>query len=335
MGEDVAYRLHFTAQDLARTRIADKAMPFLELHIAMRAVQSRTRRAALDAWRRSVDARLTAPARMALSLVPVVGYAQSLFPPTCAGDPEELPDRVLATPRAEIRAQMSAIAEVQPVPSWTQRLADDRALLKQLGIELRGLYDHLLGPYWANIEGLFAQDRAVRAQQWLTGGVERVLAEANPQWMRWDPPVLEIKMVNGAQHDHVLEGQGVLLHPSALCDRTIIDYETEPQPVITYPACGDDPLRRMAVLTPEPARARPGGAVAALLGQTRSSVLNVIAEHAGCSTKELADLAGVAPASASEHATVLREAGLIHTVRHRNTVRHSPTDLGIGLLGLR
>lgn len=58
----------------------------------------------------------------------------------------------------------------------------------------------------------------------------------------------------------------------------------------------------------------------------------LIAEHPGCSTKELAGLAGIAPASASEHATVLREAGLVQTVRHRNLAVHSATVLGVALL---
>jgi hypothetical protein len=56
-------------------------------------------------------------------------------------------------------------------------------------------------------------------------------------------------------------------------------------------------------------------------------VLDVIAEHPGRSTQEAA-------ATAGEHATVLHEAGLIQTVRYRTTVRHSPTDLGIDLLGV-
>lgn len=62
-------------------------------------------------------------------------------------------------------------------------------------------------------------------------------------------------------------------------------------------------------------------------------MLSAIAENPGCSTKELAALLGIAPPSASEHATTLREARLIDTVRDRNTVLHSPTALGITLLG--
>jgi hypothetical protein len=41
---------------------------------------------------------------------------------------------------------------------------------------------------------------------------------------------------------------------------------------------------------------------------------------------------GIAPASASEHASTLRAAKLITTARHRNTVLRTPTPLGIALL---
>ncbi|WP_306959389.1 winged helix-turn-helix domain-containing protein [Streptomyces afghaniensis] len=73
-------------------------------------------------------------------------------------------------------------------------------------------------------------------------------------------------------------------------------------------------------------------AVTALLGRTRAAVLHTIAEHPGCTTKELAFHTGIAPASASEHASTLRAAKLITTSRHRNTALHTPTPLGIALL---
>jgi hypothetical protein len=328
----VVYRIHFSLKDLACTRIADKPMPFTELQFAIRALQDRSQPARLDYWRRHVRAQLTVPARMAMTLTPPVGYSPSFLAPSHAGTPEQLLDSVHATPRAGIRTEMKAIAELQSMPTWTHRLADDAAVFEQVRVGLGSLYDHLLSPYWKQLEDLFTADRTARVHQWLSGGVERVFAQVNPRWMRWNAPVLEIRMPNGAEHDLVLEGQGILLLPSVFCTRSIVDDGAWPQPVVSYPAALDDPLRRLTVFTPEPAKARPTDAVSALLGQTRSCVLNVIAEHPGCSTKELADLAGIAPASASEHARVLREAGLVQTVRHRNTARHSPTNLGINLL---
>ncbi|MFI6982279.1 ArsR/SmtB family transcription factor [Embleya sp. NPDC050154] len=48
-----------------------------------------------------------------------------------------------------------------------------------------------------------------------------------------------------------------------------------------------------------------------------------------CTTTELARRLSISPAGASQHATVLRQANLITSRRHRNTVHHSLTPLGI------
>jgi DNA-binding transcriptional ArsR family regulator len=52
----------------------------------------------------------------------------------------------------------------------------------------------------------------------------------------------------------------------------------------------------------------------------------------GCTTTELARRLRISPGGASQHATVLREAGLVTSRRQRNTVRHSITKLGLDLL---
>ena len=50
-------------------------------------------------------------------------------------------------------------------------------------------------------------------------------------------------------------------------------------------------------------------------------------------TVELAGVVGISPASASEHATVLRDANLIETSREGRAARHSLTPLGRTILG--
>ncbi|WP_067543171.1 ArsR/SmtB family transcription factor [Nocardia crassostreae] len=72
--------------------------------------------------------------------------------------------------------------------------------------------------------------------------------------------------------------------------------------------------------------------LSALLGRTRAAVLEAIAD--GGSTTLLAQRLGVSPATASEHAAVLREAGLVASIRVRNSVHHNLTPLGVALLGL-
>jgi DNA-binding transcriptional ArsR family regulator len=333
-GAIVVYRIHFTAQDLARTRVAETPMPLIELTLAARALQDRSQPVRLDAWRRRACARLSTQARMALSLIPPVGWSPGFIFRPLAGSAEESLERVRAVPRTHVAEALTFIAERQPVPSWAHQLADDAALYKQFVDGLASLNAILLGPYEARLTDLFMADRTVRMRQFLNGGIEHLLAQLNPQWLWWNPPVLEVRMANGIDFDLRLEGHGVLLVPSMFGTRSLVDDDWpaagQPQPIITYPAGHDRPLNRLTTFAPGASKSR--SAISALLGNTRAAVLTTIAEHPGCSTKELAALAGIAAASASEHATILRQAGLINTVRHRNTAIHSPTKLGIALL---
>ncbi|MFB7511570.1 hypothetical protein [Streptomyces broussonetiae] len=211
-------------------------------------------------------------------------------------------EQVRATSRRQIQADLADAAEYSSVPGWARHLADDASLFDEVCTGLRELHDSLLGPLWPQLNAHFMADRAVRARQLLTGGVEQLLAGANPQWMRWNPPVLEVRMINGADGDLYLEGEGITLVPSVFCLRTIV---ISPAPFfITYPALHEQPLRQFTALAPMPGPT-PTAAVAALLGRTRAAVLNAIAEYSGCSTKDLATLVGIAPASASEHVSLM------------------------------
>ncbi|MFI1439137.1 winged helix-turn-helix domain-containing protein [Streptomyces fructofermentans] len=323
----MAYRIHFTLQDLARTRVAEAPMPLHELELAARTLQSRSQPLRLDAWRRRARAQLTAPARMALALMPAVGHSPGFLSPIRTGAIEDLVDHVRGTPRARVRANLMETERRRPsFPAWARRLADDASLFAELCTGLSHLHACLLGPYWAQFTEHLSIDRTLRLQQLLTGGVEQLLTQANPQWMRWNPPVLEIRMMSGATRDLHLDGQGLLLIPSMLCTRAVV---TEGRQVgVSYPACPD---QRRELTAPTAGPARSAG-LSALLGRTRTAVLAAVAEHHNCSTKELAARAGIAPASASEHASTLREAGLITSLRHRNSVLHSPTPLGLALL---
>ena len=67
-----------------------------------------------------------------------------------------------------------------------------------------------------------------------------------------------------------------------------------------------------------------------LVGQTRSAVLHGVG--GGCTTSELARRVGVSLASASQHASVLREAGLVTTRRAGRSVAHRLTARGREML---
>jgi Helix-turn-helix domain len=71
-------------------------------------------------------------------------------------------------------------------------------------------------------------------------------------------------------------------------------------------------------------------ALAALVGRNRAAVLGSIAD--GCTTTELAERVRISVAAASQHASVLRDAGLIVTRRQGGAVLHLLTPLGTELL---
>lgn len=320
------FRIHFTAHDLARTRVATAPLPLLELRLAASTLRDHRPSVRLDPWRAGLP-RLPDEARMALALCAPEGCCSPGFlTPPQEGAVEDALERVRATPGPDIRHELSVMARYQTVPAWTRDLDRDAGLRRRLYDGIGLLFDCLLRPYWERISSVFAADRTRRMHQLLDGGVESLLTQANPQWMRWNPPVLEVRMASGLDRDLYLDGRGIVLMPSFFFTRTVV-YEDDTQPVISCPAAHDQPLQHLTVLA-SPDR----GNLAALIGATRAAVLTAVAEHPGCSTKQLATLTHIAPPSASEHATVLRQAGLIHTTRHRNTALHTPTPLGVRLL---
>lgn len=330
----MVYRIHFTVDDLARTRVSPCSLPLMELGAAVRTLQQPGHAVRFGAWRRRALADLRPEARMVLDLIRTRRWAPDFL--TCAesGSPEEVLERVRATPRARIRGDLEHVAAGWPLPPWAKGLADDRDLFQRLCDSLEHMYSVLLSPHWAQITSNATAEVGMRTRQALTGGMEHLLSSANPHCVRWNAPVLEVSMASGLDGDLLLEGRGLLLVPSYFGLRwSAVCTASAPQPVLTYPA--HSPWDARSPLT-QPSHAEHHGtgspALSALLGHTRAAVLMNIAEHPGCCTKELALLAGVTPPTASEHATTLRQAGLVQTARHRNTALHTLTALGTALL---
>jgi DNA-binding transcriptional ArsR family regulator len=187
-----------------------------------------------------------------------------------------------------------------------------------------------LAPYWSRIQAAVDADRTRRARALLDGGVEGLLASLRPT-MRWDAGVLEVLDYPDTRELH-LDGRGLLLVPSFFCARTPVALlDPALPPVLVYP------VDRLGGLVPEPGNgagpaSATGGreALAALLGRTRAAVLE--ATDDGCTTGEVARRLRISPAAASQHTTVLRNAGLLVSHRERNTVLHTLTPLGRAVL---
>jgi DNA-binding transcriptional ArsR family regulator len=330
----VAYRIHFTVEDMARTGVGHSP-PLGELSAAVRVLRSNSYPVRLGAWRRDAFAKLDPKARMVFDLIPPRGVAPTFMTASGAGSPAEMLERMRATPRRQIREDLAHVAEWRSPPPWTRHLEDDPQLLRQLCDSVAHVMDVLLAPYWAHIASEVAADHGRQMRKLLTGGVESLLTALNPRHVAWKPPVLEVSLLAGIDGDLHLDGRGLLFTPSFFGgEAPAIDIDAEPRPVLRYPILPDrpsdtPPLFLSSTRPPSPVARSP---LASLLGHTRAAVLDAIAEHTGCSTKELASLVGITPSSASEHATTLRTAGLVRTVRHRNMALHMPTTLGISLL---
>ncbi|MEW2515984.1 winged helix-turn-helix domain-containing protein, partial [Streptomyces sp. NPDC046870] len=169
----------------------------------------------------------------------------------------------------------------------------------------------------ARMQALVDAERAVQARTLLDSGSEGLLAGLGPA-MRWRPPVLQVNYP--VEHDIHLDGRGLVLVPSVFCWRvpiTLIDPSLPP--VLVYPL-----PRTQGWWSLEGTKDHPK-ALSSLLGPTRAACLRLIED--GCTTGELARRTGVAPPTASQHATALREAGLTTSTRQGNTVLHTLTPL--------
>lgn len=321
-------RIHFTGDDLARTRVTSAPWPLWELSIAVRELQTRDHPLRLGAWRRQVLPGLPPQVRELFRVMPQRGFIPDALSPPVGGKANVLLDQLSSTPAGELRRQFEALPAVQ-ASAATRLLLSDRGAPMRLAGLMGEVYERALLPYWADITRITDADRAARSKELLHGGVERLLSGLFPLRIRWRPPILEINMMSGTDADVHLGGRGLLLAPSAfLVTGAVVDADAVPQPVLAYPA-HHDPVRPLGATA-----AADGGrtSLVKLLGRTRAAVLHTIAERPGCTTTELAATAGISPASASEHAGVLRGAGLITVRRHRNTVLHVVSPIGTALL---
>ncbi|WP_216206862.1 winged helix-turn-helix domain-containing protein [Amycolatopsis aidingensis] len=334
----MSWRIHFTTDDLARTRIAAAPQPLVELNVAVRMLQdSRHHPVRFGAWRRTALSRLPAQARLVFDLIPVQEWGLDLLTPPGAGDPRALLEQVRSTPARRLRLELAQLAALRehrrPLPRWTERINHDPRLLQQVADLLEQVCRHAIEPYARTLHASTMADRSVRARHIAKGGMDRMLSGLIPGRVRWEPPVLVVTKPGGADVDIDLGGRGLLLVPSLFgSDYPILALDAEPQPLMTYPVHDtnpDQPLPAPVSIGPTPTTPH---ALASLLGRTRATVLTVIGEHPGCTTAELGALAGIAPASASEHASILRKAGLVTTIRHHKAALHSLTQAGVVLL---
>ncbi|GIH08649.1 transcriptional regulator [Rhizocola hellebori] len=326
-------RIHFTGEDLAKTRIISRPDPLWETVLSWHMLRQRSTDPLLLPWKRQVLAGLKpgSPARAEvaplLAVNPPLGYFPDLLTPAEAEQGLQAGvEAVLALPKPRLHREIGKLSEVHGgLDADTIDLAEGRTpALDRLGQALRGFHSHAIVPIADRIQVAFDADRAMRAQTFLKGGIVAVLTGLHRQ-AEFRDNVLEISDSLTDKEIH-LNGRGLRLVPSYF-------KETQSRPMTladpSLPQVLVYPVDRSAGLVASAAR-EP---LAALLGRTRAALLELT--EAGGSTSQLARRLEISPAAASQHLTIMREAGLIISVREANAMRHLTTPLGRAILSGR
>lgn len=315
-------RIHFTSEDLARTRIAAGVNPFWEMVFSRYRLAERHRPAALKPWLdrvRAVPRGMRSGVAVLSALTPLGPYFPDFVtPPEGLAGLDAGAEAILRTPRRRVEHELGRLAAWSPVPSWTRRLADGEDETRtRVVAALRSYHATAIAPHADLIEARVTAERARRQRDLAGGGAEGVLRGMAPL-MRWSPPVLELPYP--VERDLHLHGRGLVLVPSYFCRRRAVALANpDLPPTLAYPI---DQTSYWQAAT--------GTALADLLGVTRATVLTSI--ETGATTTTLARRVLTSPGSASRHTQVLREAGLIATNRRGTAVWHTLTPLGAALL---
>lgn len=181
---------------------------------------------------------------------------------------------------------------------------------------LRAYHEACLGDVWKRVQANKSEAVTGVTNTLIKHGVLAALDALGPS-IRWKGDHLEVDHHRtGEVH---LGGRGIRFVPSVFWQTPQFTERGVPQPTLTFPVDAA-PI----------ARDDSPDALVTLLGRTRADVLR--AAVTGSGTGEIARRLGVSAASVSEHATALRQAGLLNTVRAGREVRHSPTALGRRLI---
>jgi DNA-binding transcriptional ArsR family regulator len=325
----MTWRIHFTDEDLSRVRICPSPGPLAETMLAFSFLRCPQQPPNMFAgWRRAAIGQLTTEMAPLAALVPAGSRGVDLY--TLTGETTTIEDGImtlLGVSSNDMLTEIETFDRYHRMPRQAWAMATDPVARHDLARAIAAAYRSFVEPYWPRITAQMHAAQVGRRRAMTVGGADAVLSSLRCPTIRWRSPVLELGA--SSSNDLYLNGSGIVIVPSIFAGRIPSLYLD-----------GRDPSAPPRLLLPTAdasASDRPGGdprgggaALAALLGRTRAAALAAIAD--GCTTSELAKLCGVSMAAASQHATVLRNAGLIITHRQGSSVLHVLTPLGADLL---
>ncbi|MFJ4689110.1 ArsR/SmtB family transcription factor [Streptomyces sp. NPDC088789] len=330
-------RFHLTTEDLLRVRLAARPHPIWEISFSLQLLQTREAVLLFDPWRRTVRRALAregltqAITELARLYPPADYWPDFLVPGVGLADVESGLDLVMATPRSELRRELTLMAHYHgALPPWTRTMAEgDITTLKRLGELLRRYHRIAVAPYTGQLQNAFRAERAHRADIVLSHGAEELLPSYSSPLMNWHEGVLNV--VSSVDEEFRTEGRAMTLLPSFFClnhPTALADHE---RPLtLAYPLPHTvgwlSPPHTDATTQPCDARA----ALARLIGPARAATLDAL--DRAMTTSQLALALGLSVPSASRHAATLRDVGLVGSERRGQSVLHTRTPMGTALL---
>ncbi|WP_422774265.1 ArsR/SmtB family transcription factor [Plantactinospora sp. WMMC1484] len=318
-------RIWLGPEDIARTRIAPAPLPLYEIFVSLARPPAEQSPPSADGPPSSF-ADTVAGTELARWLRELGGVAGT--GPGARREPATAP---AGTPgSADLLAPLSAARTLEGALAWLVTTSVRRA--RSLAAAVRSYHDRRVAAELTAWESVVRLDVNERSRALATGGVEALLAMFDP-WATWRNPVLSV--VSTADLDLRPNGAGLLLVPSVFARQLWVGGQAD-SVVLAYPVRRPRGLGgRVSGHRPVPAYALgPGAAtddpLTALLGRSRAAVLR--AALVGANTTDLARRAGISTPSASQHASVLRDAGLLRTTRHGKAAHHTLTPLARALL---
>jgi DNA-binding transcriptional ArsR family regulator len=314
-------RIHFTDADLAKVTIAEDADPMWELLMSSYRIRRPEGEPFFGRWRRGSRSAVPESGRLLMSAVPPYGNCPDFLTPAGARTIGDGVSAVLGTPPPKLAADVAELAaQGTRVPPWLRRLADGEPReLRRLAASLHDYYRHCVAPDWAAVRGAVARDRVRLRSNLDRGGPQLLLSTLHPD-ITWSPPVLRVRFP--VEQELHLAGRGLRLIPAFFAHGTPTTYKDPNLP----------PVLVCSISRPRfDSDAEPGPSLSALLGATRARVLVTVATKP-CNTSELAELAGVSLATASQQASVLRASGLLTSTRSGKSQIHESTPLGLAVI---
>jgi DNA-binding transcriptional ArsR family regulator len=321
--------LRFGRGDASRCRFA--ASPLQETMSAFLVLKSPARHGWYLTWLQAVR---DVVAEVDLGLLGVAmpsrGHGPDFLWPSPTGPLSTIEDdlaQVRSTDPGIVAAELAEQArrlDPRTVPDGLYRtlIGDPLTARDTLVAQQRLAWHALVAPLWDRMRGLLDADITTRSRQLADGGLEGLFADLH-QRATWQNDELHL---TGLRHGVVdLRGRGLVLVPTAFGWPNLgigpTDSTSTSPPALVYPMLGAARLWE---------RATQSSAISRLLGAGRASVL--AETFLPGTTSSLAQRVGLAPATVSQHLSVLRDAGLVSASRRGREVLYRQTPLAAALL---